>query len=291
MSVSLTVNGTAYDYPTTGDYGWGTDTTGWASAVTAGMLQKAGGAFTLTAEVDFGATYGLKSAYFKSRAANPADAGQIRLGNAEVISWRNNANSANLDLKANASDNLEYDGNVMLTSPMTTQGDIMYEDSGIQRLAVGNTGEVLSVAAGVPAWTALTWTNYTPTGSWVSNATYIGKYRIVGDTLECQIQINCTGAPTSAALTINLPSGKTIDTTKLTSTDVNLILGELACLDAGIGHFSGQVVYSSTTAVNCYAFIVPGILNPVGASQLTELYPFSFGSGDKVYAKFSVPIT
>jgi hypothetical protein len=152
MSVSLTVNGTSYNYPQTGDSNWGTDATAWAQAVTAGMLQKAGGAFTLTAEADFGASYGLKSLYFKSRAAAPASAEPVRLGNDEGVAWRDNGDSADKILKVNTSDALEYDGNTLFSSPMTTAGDIVYENSGAQRLAIGSTDQVLSVSGGLPAW-------------------------------------------------------------------------------------------------------------------------------------------
>jgi hypothetical protein len=69
----------------------------------------------LTAEVDLGATYGVKSAYFKSRTSNPASAGPVRLANNEGVAWRNAANSADKTLKVNASNVLEYDGNPLLT--------------------------------------------------------------------------------------------------------------------------------------------------------------------------------
>lgn len=113
MSVSLTVNGVSFDYPQTGDENWGVQATGWATAVTSGMLQKAAGSFTLTAEVDFGATYGAKIAYLKSQTANVASAGWARVARADVISWRNQANSGNLDLGVNSSDVLTFNGEVV----------------------------------------------------------------------------------------------------------------------------------------------------------------------------------
>ncbi len=116
MSVALNVNGTTFNYPQTGDQNWGDQATLWAQAVTSGMLQKAGGTFTLTAEVDFGATYGLKSAYFKSRTANPASAGAVRLAKTDTLSFRNNANSADLALAINASDQLQFDGATLVTT-------------------------------------------------------------------------------------------------------------------------------------------------------------------------------
>lgn len=79
------------------------------------MLQKAGGSFTLTAEVDFGATYGLKTAYYKSQTASGASAGQVRFARTDVISWRNQAGGGNLDLGVNSSDVLTFNGEVVPT--------------------------------------------------------------------------------------------------------------------------------------------------------------------------------
>lgn len=110
MSIPLVVNGVTYDYPEVDDVDWGAEATDWAAAVTSGMLQKAGGLFQILAEVDFGTSFGLKSLYYKSRTANPADAGQFRLARADVINWRNNANSANLSLGVSASDVLQFNG-------------------------------------------------------------------------------------------------------------------------------------------------------------------------------------
>jgi len=121
MSTTLTIVGVPYAYPTAGDPpGWGGAATSWASAVTNNALFKSGGSFTLTAEVDFGATYGLKTAYYKTQTANLADAGQFRLANTDVISWRNNANSANLDLGPGTDDILEFNG-VDLVDVSSTQ--------------------------------------------------------------------------------------------------------------------------------------------------------------------------
>jgi hypothetical protein len=108
MAISLTINGVSYSFPETGEEEWGSDVSSWAQAVTSGMLQKAGGSFALSAEIDFGSNHGLKSLYFKSRATNPSSSGQVRLGNAESLSWRNAGNTADLSLKANTSNKLEF---------------------------------------------------------------------------------------------------------------------------------------------------------------------------------------
>ncbi len=124
MTVSLTINGTSYDYPQTGDLQWGPDATEWAQAVTSGMLQKAGGTFQLLADVNFGTTYGLVSQYYKTRTANIADAGQFRLARVDSIVWRNEANNANLALTVDASNGLLFNGaaigNIITVSDTST---------------------------------------------------------------------------------------------------------------------------------------------------------------------------
>lgn len=124
VNVSQTVvfNGANHTVYEEGDSNWGENTTLYLIAIASGCLQKTGGTFTLTADVDFGANYGLKSTYYKSRHANPASTGQVRLGNTESISWRNAANSANLSLLVNSSNLLEYNGTVLGNSIATVTG-------------------------------------------------------------------------------------------------------------------------------------------------------------------------
>jgi len=110
MSVQLTINGQTFDYPETGDQNWGPDGTDWASAVTNGMLQKAGGLFQLLSEADFGTGFGIKSIYYKSRTSNVSATGSLRLANTDFIGFRNAANSSDLVLGVNASDQLTYNG-------------------------------------------------------------------------------------------------------------------------------------------------------------------------------------
>ncbi len=110
MAVNVVLNGVSYSIPEPGDTAWGQDLTDYLVAQGSGLLQKAGGTFTLTSEVDFGTTYGLKSAYFKSRGTTPSATGVVRLANAESVSWRNAAGGGDLALKVNSSDLLEFAG-------------------------------------------------------------------------------------------------------------------------------------------------------------------------------------
>ena len=117
MGTSVTFNNVSYTVPSVGE-AFGTVLSNYLIAIASGSLQKSGGAFTLTAEADFGATYGLKSAYFKSRGV-AASAGVVRLANTETVAWRNAANSADLGLAVNASDRLAFDSVVVPTVDST----------------------------------------------------------------------------------------------------------------------------------------------------------------------------
>lgn len=110
MTLSLNVNGTIFAYPETRETDWGSEASAWAAAITTGVLQKSGGSFVLLAEVDFGASFGLKSLYYRSRSSDVASSGQIRLARTDVLSFRNQANNANLDLGVNSSDQLTFNG-------------------------------------------------------------------------------------------------------------------------------------------------------------------------------------
>ncbi|MBK7892825.1 MAG: hypothetical protein IPJ84_19120 [Bdellovibrionales bacterium] len=133
------------------------------------------------------------------------------------------------------------------------------------------------------------WASFTPTGSWSTNTTYQGKWRRDGDTMYVQIKVDVTGAPTSASLTVNIPSGYTIDTTKLTASSVETVLGELTFYDSSATRtYPGQVLYNSTTSLLARsmggdeAYVYNGVLN--------QAAPQTFANGDSVTIKASFPI-
>jgi len=111
---NLNVNNSVYSYPETDDEEWGADATNWAVAVTSGMLQKKGGTFTLTNEAYFGENYGLRVPYIKLTTSTVASTGAIRMGNKDVINWRNATNSANLSLSVSSPSNeLVFNGTLI----------------------------------------------------------------------------------------------------------------------------------------------------------------------------------
>lgn len=117
MAIPLDINGAVFEYPEDFNENWGVAATGWAQAVTNGMLQMQGGSFPLTADVNFGPNFGLLSKYFETRSTFPATTGTVRLSPADAgIAWRNNAHGGNLVLTTDASDNLLFNGNPIASS-------------------------------------------------------------------------------------------------------------------------------------------------------------------------------
>lgn len=135
------------------------------------------------------------------------------------------------------------------------------------------------------------WVSYTPTGSWTSGVTsYTGKWRRVGDAAEFDVTVLCSGAVTAAALTITLPSGMVIDTSKLTSTTADVVhLGTARVLDSGAQEYGiGYVKYASTTSVTAQTSNASATY--LTSPNITNTVPMTFGANDTVQLLFKAPI-
>lgn len=113
MSTPIVFNGTNYSVPAFGDGGYAQGAGNlslYLIALASGTFQPTGGNFTLLADANFGPSFGLISVYYKSFSANIATAGVLRLSNTDTIDWRNFANSGNLALGVNSSNQLVYNG-------------------------------------------------------------------------------------------------------------------------------------------------------------------------------------
>lgn len=131
-AVTVTVNGSNHTIPQTNEKGWGANVTAWIQAISASTLQPSGGNFTLTADTNFGANFGLLSTYYKSRSSNISSAGIFRLSNTDQIGFRNAANSGNLLLGVDSSDRLTFNGSAFLpTSALTGERLLVSDASGV----------------------------------------------------------------------------------------------------------------------------------------------------------------
>ncbi|RYZ88115.1 MAG: hypothetical protein EOP06_11525, partial [Proteobacteria bacterium] len=116
MPTSTVFNNISYPIPIVGDTRWGQAVTNFLLAVGNNALSKAGGNFSLTADVNFGANFGVIAKYLKSGSTNIAQSGVIRLANNEGFGFRSADNLLDLILKVNASDQLEFNGSVFASN-------------------------------------------------------------------------------------------------------------------------------------------------------------------------------
>jgi len=127
---------------------------------------------------------------------------------------------------------------------------------------------------------------YTPTGSWTANSpVYTGYWKRVGDIMELELKVVCGGAPTAANLTINLPSGYSIDSAKYV---LGQRVGETYVEDAGGKGYEGFAYINSSTSIGlsiqdaatAYSF----------STSVSSTVPFTFGASDFATVKAKIPI-
>jgi hypothetical protein len=164
MSILVSLNGVSFTIPEPLEEHWGQNVTDYLVGVANGTLQKNGGNWAITAEGDFGGSFGIKSAYYKSRSADVASTGHIRLNNTDTIQWRNNANSSDLALRVGTDDLLDFNGvpfvdassvqtlsNKTLDASTTFVGDL----AALEALSTNG----LAVRTGTSTWTTRTLTS------------------------------------------------------------------------------------------------------------------------------------
>ena len=136
------------------------------------------------------------------------------------------------------------------------------------------------------------WQSYTPTGSLTTNATYTGFQRRVGDSLECEFLVSFSGVNTQGAVTINLPSGLTIDTSKITNTatDGSEMLGFGTYLRASTNNYMLSLKYNSTTSLSVRVNNASGTYDVDTAMNTNTNVPATIGTGDKIQGFYRVPI-
>lgn len=135
------------------------------------------------------------------------------------------------------------------------------------------------------------WTAYTPSSSWNTNVTLSGQWRRVGGELEVRARVLCTGLPNSANLSFGIPTGLTIDTTKMTDTGVNgnEPIGVAMATDSGVQYYPGDVIYLTTTTVAVQPYKTD-VTYATNATSYSAGVPITYGNNDTVTVMFKVPI-
>lgn len=137
------------------------------------------------------------------------------------------------------------------------------------------------------------WTAYTPTSTWVINATHTGFYKRVKDTLFVRVQIYTTGAPTSTTLIVDTPADFTVDASKLTTNATNgvryNVLGICTVRDSSSGiSYTGLVrLNDSTTFYPEVQYITATF---VRGTALSQTIPMTWASGDQISMLYQIPI-
>lgn len=113
MAVTKSFAGQSFNLPVNREpksSDWGTQLSNFCLAVADYAIPKTGGSYELSAELSFGAAYGIKLPYVKTATTNPAASGVVRLANAESIAWRNATNTADLALTVTSGNVLQFNG-------------------------------------------------------------------------------------------------------------------------------------------------------------------------------------
>ncbi len=144
------------------------------------------------------------------------------------------------------------------------------------------------VSVNAPAMTDSGNIPWTPTGAWSTNTTYTGSWRRVGECAEIQVNVATSGAPDSATLLINLPTGLVIDTTKLSASTagITILFSQGDIDDSGTTFYQVAASYQTTTSIRAKYLSV----TTHTYANVTQAAPVTFGAGDSVYIKFIVPI-
>lgn len=134
--------------------------------------------------------------------------------------------------------------------------------------------------------------SYTPTGTWLVNTTYAGKIRRIGGFAEIALLWSTSGAPTSATLSINLPTGLVIDTARLPrGSSAQMLFGHGDIFDAAPARFSAFAFFngSSTTSVDMYPEGSGGTYGNYNG-PVNQIVPMTWAAGDSGQVTFLVPI-
>lgn len=257
MSVSVSFSGTSYSIPTLGDsppsVNWGPNLTSFFQGLAANALPRSGGLFTLNgSDLDLGATYGIKSVYFKSRAATIAGAGTVRLeNNGPGIGWRNAANSADLALTVNGSNQLTFNGVAIQNAAVYTASRAIVSDGAGALTAATTTAAEIGYVNGVTSSIQTQLDGKQATGNYITaltgDVTATGPGSVAATIANLAVT---TGKLDNLAVTAGKIANDTITNTQVNSAAA-IAVSKLAALTASravVTDVSGFISAATTTA-------------------------------------------
>lgn len=269
MPTTKTWAGTSYDLPNNREpKGWGQDVAQFLQDIADKALSTGGGAMTLTADLDLGDTYGIIAPYFKSGSATISSTGIVRFANNEGLGWRNAGNSADLILKVDSGNRLEFDGADIptISSTDTLTNKTLTSPKINENVALTTTATRLNYLTNAAGYTGENGTNLV----FGTNATLITP-TLQGNTTAASINKVAITAPATGS-TLTIADGKTFtasNTLTLTGTDGSSV----AFGTGGTVLYSGGALGtpSSGTLTNCTNLPVSTGISGLGTGVATFL--------------------
>jgi hypothetical protein len=153
-------------------------------------------------------------------------------------------------------------------------------------------GEADNVATGS---FASDYQSYTPGTNVTTNTTTSGKWRRVGDSLELEIGIDWSGAPSAfSQMQLDIPTGLTIDSNKILSTTSQkepLCVGSIFDPAGGTTRYIVEGTYLDADSIRLRYAATTGSIVYQNA-DISNTTPFSIGNGSYVRLKCGgIPIT
>lgn len=264
-------SGATYSIPDVGENNWGQNVTDFLVAIPNGTVPTSG-TFTLTGDLNWGAVGSHILKDVTSTTTNAAGQGFVRLAKTDVVAWRNNANSGNLQLAINGSDQLTFNGTVLQT--VLTLGNLT--DAGTDGIVVTNgTGAVVGSGTSLAQHVADTTHNgYLSSTDWNTfNGKGSGTVTSVSGTSN---QITSTGG-TTPVLAIASPL-----TTPGALTATGDISAGVHTLIAGAASIGGSGVTGSVILLNSVPHSIT-VTIPAGIfTDYSLILPNSVGSTGQV---------
>lgn len=181
---------------------------------------------------------------------------------------------------------------------VTIDGNASETIGGATTTTLNTQGEALDIVCDGSNWLVErrhipnTQFSYTPTGSWVTNTTYTGLWQRIGSFIRIIAKVATSGAPTSATLTINLPSGLTVNESKMALlTSANTPLGTAGIRDSGTTTFYAAAAYTAGDSTLFRMAMVAADAAAAYVGNVTQANPMTWASGDSLVVDVMLPIT
>lgn len=290
MSWTTVINNVSYTSPDPGENFWGDQVKAWMQAVggtgsgQGGMLKKDGGLFQLLSEANFGTAFGIKALTYTSGSAaagSAAGTGVVRLKRADVIGWRNEADSANLALSVSSSNWIQWQGVDLadissaqtLTNKTMSGSSNTFTNIGLSSIVAPAAGVVIS------------------NGSLISSEARLSLARTADGTLNYVLVAGGASVSPAYALIVNanISASAAIAYSKLTLTDsiVNADINSAAAIAYSKLNLTGSIVNADVSASAAIAYsklnLAGSIVNTdISASAAIARSKLAVGTADHV---------